>query len=170
MLALCHLVWCRAIFFPQLMEHNYLVSVFVDGKNVNSYFSKNLDNLVTIKAIYTDCEIHIFDYENFAHLTPEQVECEIVKSRERWKKSLGQLKLVETISEQPDNPKKEKLKKYWERCVLCVETGQVFSSIRECSKKTGIPYMTISNCIKNKNATRGIHFVNAPNTIYGKEN
>lgn len=160
--------------FSQLMKHNYLVSVFVYGKNINSYFSENLDDLVTIKAIHKNCEIHIFDYEKFAHLTPEQVEREIVKSGKRWKSSLKKTRTVAPAPPRPEKPKKEKRGKNWERRVLCVETGQVFSSIRECSDKTGIPYMTISNCIKNKNATRGVHFVNAPKTIeniiYGKEN
>ncbi len=145
------------------MKHNYLVSVFVDGKNVNSYFSENLDNLIIIKVLHKACEINIFDFANFVRFTPSQVECEIIKSGKRWKKSLEKPKVVEPIIEKPkEKPKKEKKKKYWERPVLCVETGQVFSSIRECSDKLGIPYMTITNCIKNKNATRGVHFVNAP--------
>ena len=50
-------------------------------------------------------------------------------------------------------------KKDWIKTIRCVETGQIFATIRDCSKKTGIPYMTIYNCINNKNATRGLHFV-----------
>lgn len=144
------------------MKQNYLVSVFVGGKNVNSYFSKNLDDLITIKALHKDCEIHIFDTDKFVRFTPEQVEREIINSGNRWKKSLEKSGVVEFIPQLPGKLKKEKLKKYWERPVLCVETGQVFCSIRECSEKLAIPYMTITNCIKNKNATRGVHFVNAP--------
>ena len=49
--------------------------------------------------------------------------------------------------------------KDWSKTIRCVETGQIFATIRDCSKKTGIPYMTIYNCINNKNATRGLHFV-----------
>ena len=52
-----------------------------------------------------------------------------------------------------------KTKKTWNKFVKCVETDQIFQSVRDCSEKTGIPYMTITNCIKNKNATRGFHFV-----------
>lgn len=146
------------------MKHNYLVSVLVDGKTVNSYFSENLDDLVTIKAIHKKCKIQIYDLDNFVRLTPKQVEREIIKSGMRWKKSMEKEKpdIIETTHETPkEKAKKEKRKKNWERPVLCVETGQVFSSIRECSNKLGIPYMTITNCIKNKNATRGVHFVNA---------
>jgi hypothetical protein len=145
------------------MRHNYLISVFVDGKSVNSYFSENLDDLVTIKALHKNCEIQIYDLDNFVRLAPDQVEREIIKSGQRWKKSLEKPDVVETVPQlSKEKPKKEKRKKCWERPVLCVETGQVFSSIRECCDKVGIPYMTIMNCIKNKNATRGVHFVNAP--------
>lgn len=142
-------------------KHNYLVSVFVDGRNENSYFSENLDDLVTIKAMHKDCEICIFDLRDFSTLTKEQVEAEITKSGVRWKKSLDKTTevIVKPIPKQ--KPQRVKQGKYWERSVRCVETGQVFRSIRDCSEKTGIPYMTIVNCIKNKNATRGVHFVNS---------
>lgn len=145
---------------------NYLVSVFVNGKNVNSYYSDDLDDLITIKALHKGCEISIFDMQAFEHYTREQVEKEISRSGLRWKKSIEKPRCNEIVVKKstPKKPKKENPKKYWERPVLCIETGQVFSSIRECSEKTGIPYMTISNCIKNGNATRGIHFMNAPRT------
>ena len=151
-----------------MKKHNYLVSVFVRGRNVNSYFSENLDDLITIKALNKDCEINIFDLQSFSTMPKEQVEIEIKKSGERWKKSLDRNfveKPQSTERTQKSSQKKpEKKKKYWERTVMCVETGQVFQTIRECSEKTGIPYMTIVNCIKNKNATRGVHFVNATKT------
>lgn len=145
------------------MMQKFFVSVFVKDKYVNSYFSENLDDLVTIKALHKDCEIFIFDLEGFVLFTKEQVETEIQKSCQRWKKSMERLNEPESIEapEVEQKPKQTKSKKYWERSVMCVATGQVFSSIRQCSERTGIPYMTIVNCIKNGNATRGLHFVNA---------
>lgn len=145
---------------------NYLVSVFVDGRNVNQYFSENLDDLVTIKALHKDCEISIFDLHNFCSMPKEQVEQEIRKSGERWKSSLERSRQRNFSPHLEEKKKvviekKPKPKKYWERPVRCVETGQVFASIRECSDKLGIPYMTIANCIRRKNPTRGVHFVNA---------
>ncbi len=91
------------------MKHNYLVSVFVDGKNVNSYFSDNLDDLVTIKALHKDCEITIFDINNFVHYSHEQVEHEIVKSGQRWKKSLERprMKVEYPKHVDSDRPKKQ---------------------------------------------------------------
>ena len=55
-----------------MADHNYLVSVFVDGRNENSYFSENLDDLVTIKAMHKDCEICIFDLQDFSTMPKEQ--------------------------------------------------------------------------------------------------
>lgn len=145
------------------MKLNYLVSVFVDDKNVNSYFSENLDDLITIKALHKDCDICIFDFDNFVRFTPEQVEREIIRSGKRWKESLERTKIEETIPPQPkEKPKKEKRKKYWERPVLCVETGQVFCSIRECCERLGISNKSLWNAINSGNARNGLHFVNAP--------
>lgn len=50
-------------------------------------------------------------------------------------------------------------KRTWNKWIRCVETGQVFPTVRECSKQMGIPYTTIINCVKKGNATRGYHFV-----------
>lgn len=144
------------------MKQNYLISVFVNGKNVNLYFSESLEDLVTIKAIHKNCEIQIFDFNNFVRFSAKQVEREIINSGMAWKDSFRKERAESPALPLPEPPKKEKQKKYWERPVLCLETGQIFSSIRECSDKLGIPYMTICNCIKNKNATRGVHFANAP--------
>lgn len=143
-----------------MTKNNYLVAAFVGGKYVNSYFSENLDDLVTIKAIHRDCEISIFNILDFSTMPADQVEAEIKKSGERWKKSLQNKPAIIVKQEKPvTKPQVVRKIKYWERSVRCVETGQVFRSVRDCCEKTGIPYMTIVNCIKNKNATRGVHFV-----------
>lgn len=144
------------------MKQNYFVSVFVGGKCVNAYYSENLDELMTVKAMNKDCDIFIMDTRTYQRLSKRDVEREIQKAGVRWKKAMErQREKVPPPVSVEEKPKKEKPKKYWERPVLCVETGQVFNSIRECSDMLGIPYMTITNCIKNKNATRGVHFVNA---------
>lgn len=149
---------------------NYLISIFSDGKNVNSYYSDNLDALVTIKALHKNCEIVIFDLVDFSFLSKKQVDAEIVKSGIRWKNYRDKSRRQLALSRHSTNKEtRKKTRKYWNRPVLCVETGQVFSSIRECSDKLGIPYMTITNCIKNRNATRGFHFVNAKNIVDEQE-
>lgn len=50
-------------------------------------------------------------------------------------------------------------KRSWNKWIRCMETGQVFPTVRECSNQMKIPYTTIINCVKNGNATRGFHFV-----------
>ena len=71
-----------------MVRHNYLVSVFEDGKNVNLYFLDNLYEIIIIKARHKDCEIGIFDIDNCVRFTPSQVEREIIKAGKHWKKSL----------------------------------------------------------------------------------
>lgn len=145
-------------------KQNYLVSVFVGGKSVNSYFSEKLDDLVTVNALYKDGEICIFDLTDFTQFTPEQVKNEILCSAERWKKSRKQRKKMvpdeqrETVAAKP---KKTKPKKYWERPVLCVETGQVFGSIRECCEHLGLSHKSVWNAINSGKARNGLHFTNA---------
>ena len=149
-----------------MKKHNYLVSVFVGGRNVNSYYSENLDDLVTIKALHKNCEIEIFNYSDFSYLSEEQVAAEIRKSGERWKKSkdspVGEA--TGTVAKKPFSKRRQKVKKYWERPIVCVETGQVFSSIKECSDHLGISHKSIWNAINSGNPRRGLHFVNATKT------
>ena len=142
--------------------NNYLVSVFEKGKRVYSYYSEALDELCTIRAIYRDCEIQIFNVVECERLSERQVEIETTKACRRWKNAMSGHKIPIAESVRPQAAVKPRTKKQWERQVMCTETGQIFRSIRECSDKTGIPYMTITNCIKNGNATRGVHFTNAP--------
>ena len=145
------------------MKHNYLVSVFVDGRNVDSYFSENLDDLITIKALHKDCEINIFDLQSFSTMPKEQVEIEIKKSGERWKRSMDRPAGAPTytVAKKKLPQKRQKVKKFWERPVLCVETGQVFSSIRECSEHLGIAHKSIWNAINSGKPRHGLHFKNA---------
>jgi len=139
------------------MENNYLINVFVGGKSVNSFFAEDLDCLMTMKAVYGNCDISVCDVVSCKRLTREQVAYEIQASYRRWKKSMA-----EPPKEEPEVPQKRKKKdrpiKIWERPLLCVETGKKYKSIRDCSDAIGIPYMTIANCVRRGNATRGLHF------------
>ena len=137
----------------------YLVSVFVAGKCVHTYYSDDLDELVTVVALYPHCDLSICDMGVLRTLTPDEIYCEVQQSRRRCREAME--RRAETSSPPPepeDSPGPKRRMKNWKRPVLCVETGQVFGSVRECSDHTGLPYMTITNCIKNGNATRGLHF------------
>lgn len=144
-------------------KQNYLVSVFVDGKNVGSHYSEDLSELIAVKEKYQGCVIEIFDLMTFRYLSDCDVNRKVGKSVYDWKKAITS-KHVDEVVAKPARPKTHTKKNMWQRKVLCVETNHVFRSIRECSEVTGIPYMTITNCIKNGNATRGLHFTNVMRT------
>ena len=54
-------------------------------------------------------------------------------------------------------PKKNK--RPWNKWIRCVETGQVFPTVRECSNQLGLPYKSVWNAINSGNARDGYHFV-----------
>ena len=138
----------------------YQVSVIVDGKCVHLYFSHDLDDLVTIRALYRDGHIEIFDFSRFMFLSDAEVAEEVHNSRLRWRDSLVRSRMCGPDPMPPETPPgKKKKTKLWRLTVMCVETGQVFGSVTECSSHIGLPYMTIMNCIKHGNGTRGLHFI-----------
>lgn len=50
-------------------------------------------------------------------------------------------------------------KQEWCKTVRCVETGELFPSIREAARKYGILYKSIFNAIRSGNPRKGLHFV-----------
>lgn len=147
------------------MKLNYFVSVFFSGKYRYSYYSENLDELVTIKAMHKGCDIEIFDLQDFKQLSSTQVSRELKLSISRWKKSELSLPIQadDDGEDEVRTIKARKTSKSWVRPVMCVETGQVFASAKECSDKLCIPYTTIIYSIKCEREIRGLHFVYALN-------
>lgn len=153
----------------ETIKNRFFVSVFVDGKNVNSYYSENLDDLITIKALHKDCEIDIMDLLTCKRFSKELVDEEVRLSGLRWKKSLERNSDQKIGKDVRPVLKRKKVKKYWERPVKCVETEQVFSSIRECSERLGLSHKSIWNAINSGNARNGLHFVIAQRIIPDNE-
>ena len=54
-------------------------------------------------------------------------------------------------------PKKQK--RPWNKWIRCIETGQVFPTVRECSDQLGISYKSVWNALNSGNARDGYHFV-----------
>lgn len=57
----------------------------------------------------------------------------------------------------PDKAKQSK--QPWNKWIRCVETGQLFPSVREASMQLGLPYKSIWNALNNGLARDGMHFV-----------
>lgn len=118
-------------------KNNYLISVFnKEGKNVDLSYSENLEDLLTIKVLFPQCFIEIADLRNMILLSDSEVEKEFETQQ-----------------------KKAFEKDSWAKRIRCVETGQVFRSLRECSIRKGIQYKTLYNAILNNASVNGIHFI-----------
>ena len=64
------------------------------------------------------------------------------------------LKMSETLPEKAKQPKQP-----WNKWTRCLETGQLFPSVKECSIQTGLPYKSVWNALNNGFARDGMHFV-----------
>ena len=62
-----------------------------------------------------------------------------------------QYKTIEQIElERKDDPRKRK--------IVCMETGEVFGSIKECAEKTGNDRRNIDNSLKRHRSVKGFHY------------
>ena len=74
---------------------------------------------------------------------------------------------VETKKGSPASISTKKIefeKETWEKKVVCIETGEVFPSIRECSRCHGIIYRSLVNAIKSGKSRKGLHFALVKNS------
>lgn len=117
-------------------SNTYLTCYTKNGKVIDQFFLNMPDEVRTMEAVGRSKGYEIETFVIDLSEKVEKVESDI------------------TLTEQCQGPKRP-----WNKWIRCVETGQVFPTVRECSKQMGIPYMTIINCVKNGNATRGYHFV-----------
>ena len=108
------------------------MSVTKDGKVVDLYFSKNLDDLRTIKALHPGCETEAV-----------KVRCSVP---------------VEPAPTLPKEDEERKLGKWQSRRVRCVETGEEFESAADCSEKLSIQKWNIYKAILRCTTARGMHF------------
>jgi hypothetical protein len=109
---------------------NYLIAVIKGDKVVNLHWSKALEELDTIKMLNPNCIVEV-------------------------------TRPVDGIMEKIVNP--VHLKPYSRNGksannVICVETGEVYVSVRDCSNKTGIPQRNIYQSIRQGGYTRGVRF------------
>ena len=138
------------------MKQNYLISVFMGERNVGTYFSEELREIASIKAVNKGCEISVYDMSNLQPLTQEQI---------REISSVSMEPSTHDENDRQGKPQKRpahkrKRNKRWERPIKCVETGKVFKSIKACSEQMGISHKSIWNSINSGKPRCGYHFVN----------
>ena len=117
----------------------YFLTLFKDGKVTDLHILESEEQVKVLAAIGRakgcDSEVHRIDLPCTS--SPDGHDIGI--------------KNISSLSNQK--------KKGWCKCVKCVETGEVFPSIRECSRKFGIIYRSLVNALKSGNPRNGLHFV-----------
>lgn len=113
-----------------MKEDNYLISIVCKGKIVELYYSHDLCELGALKAMHKDCDVEVLKIK----------EPDIPKPAF---KPTGKL----TRNGKP-----------WANRVQCVETGLVYDSVVECSKKTGIPIWSLYKSVHKGYMASGYHF------------
>lgn len=111
---------------------DWLVSVEKDGKIVELYYSENLHDIDTIRAIHKGCRIE-------------------------------SMQVAENVSTKIENAKTKIDKKKYDmrnmsKRVRCVETGNVYDSVLDCSNALGIPRCSVYKAIYRGIAASGLHF------------
>ena len=114
-------------------ENNYLISVTQDGKVVELYYSSDLRELSAIRAMHQGCYV------------------ESMKLKE------PAVKLPEYVSEGKRN-RLSRNGKPWANRVQCVETGEIWPSVVDCSKATGVALHAIYKSIHKGYNASGCHF------------
>ena len=107
---------------------DWLVSVVSDGKVVDLYFSDELEDIATIRALHKDCELEAM------RLTEPAPVC----------------------VEQPAEPVKRV--RIQSRRVRCVETGQTYISATACAEAIGLPRWNIYKAIQRGITAAGKHY------------
>lgn len=119
-------------------SNTYITCYIKKGKVMNQIILHSPDEAKTMEAVGRSkgYETETLIIENFCP-TKKQVAYEVAT--------------LQTTRNQQKTP--------WNKWVRCVETGQLFPSVRECSNQLGLPYKSVWNAINNGFARDGMHFV-----------
>ncbi len=115
--------------------NNYLVSAHKDGKVHHLYYSEDLSDLQTIKAMHKDCEVEVIPLST------------TIRKKEK---------------PQTDNYVISRNGKPFANRVKCIETGRIFKSVSDCSSQMTIPPKRIYKAIRRNIAAYGYHFIFIP--------
>lgn len=109
---------------------NYLIATIKDDKVIDLHWSRALEELATIKMLTPGCSVEVY--------RPADGIME---------------KIVNPIHLKPFSRNGKSANN-----VRCIETGDVYVSVRDCSKKTGIPQVNIYQSIRKGCYARGVRF------------
>lgn len=112
----------------------FLTCYYKNGKVVDQHFLNSPGEVKTLEALGRSkgYEVETFAFEcDSTHEVPK-----------------------ETLPEKVKQPKRP-----WNKWIRCIETGQLFPSVREASTQLGLPYKSVWNAINNGFARYGMHFV-----------
>ena len=115
-------------------SNKYVTCYVKNGKVVDQHFLSSPDEVKTMEAVGRakgyETETYAIDCCSLSEKS-ESVENDIAQSEEP--------------SQQHKRP--------WNKWVKCIETGQVFPTVRECSSQMGIPYMTLRMAMLHETIT-----------------
>lgn len=119
-------------------SNTYITCYIKRGKVINQIILHSPDEAKTMEALGRSkgYETETLILENFCSTKKHAVE---------------EIATLQTTPNQQKHP--------WNKWVRCVETGQLFPSVTECSNQMGLPYKSVWNAINNGCARAGYHFV-----------
>ena len=122
-------------------EITFLTCYYKNNKVIDQHFLNSSGEVKTLEALGRSkgYEVETFAIERDS--THNKVEVS---------------KTGETLSENAKQPKRP-----WNKWIRCVETGQLFPSVKECSIQLGLPYKSVWNAINNGFARDGMHLTMA---------
>lgn len=111
-------------------KRRYLILLWLKTKNVAMEYVESLDFLRTVRALY------------------KHDKCEVVDMGDFEERKAGA---------EEQEPKRRRLRP-WATKIRCTETGEVWPSIAECSRRTGIAFFSLNNACKTGREVYGRHF------------
>lgn len=119
--------------------NNYFVTFLKDEKVKEQHYCATIDQVRTLQAVARskNCTLNYIKLTSDAEETKDDVEVQ---------------EKVNTTEESL------KTRDGWCRQILCVETGMIFRSVKECAKQFNISYKSIWNAAHSGRERHGFHF------------
>ena len=119
--------------------NNYFVTFLKDGKVKEQHYCQTIDQVNTLRAVARsqNCTLN---YVKLTHETNKRKDDVVLQKKDH------------TPEESPQT------RDGWCRQILCVETGMIFRSVKECAKQFQISYKSVWNAANSGRERHGFHF------------